>query len=93
MYIELSSTSNKSLFQVSFKNTPKHFPVKSVWESIRVLDDEENWLERAQVITKEDHCLNIEFALVNVSHIVITGYSICGGACKLFKKSLFKRNY
>lgn len=34
------------------------------WEEIRKLDERENWTERTQVVTKEDHKLYIGIARV-----------------------------
>ena len=34
------------------------------WEDIRKLDEEEVWLERTQVVTKEDHLQYCEIAKV-----------------------------
>ena len=34
------------------------------WQAIRNLDEEENWTERTQVVTKEDHELYTEAARV-----------------------------
>ena len=56
--------------QVSFKNSPaRHtIPHKSeentAWEDIRKLDEEQNWTERTQVVTKEEHNFYIETAKV-----------------------------
>ena len=35
-----------------------------VWQEIRKLDEEENWTERTQILTKEDHTLYLEVAKV-----------------------------
>ena len=51
---------------MSFKNSPvRHtFPysteLRHDWEEIRKLDEEQNWTERTQVVTKEDHKLYID---------------------------------
>ena len=58
--------------QVSFKNSPVRHTIPSYsdaevrvdWEEIRKLDEEQNWTERTQVVTKEDHKLNIDAAKV-----------------------------
>lgn len=56
--------------QVSFKNSPvRHtIPYSGVssgdWQEIRKLDEEENWTERTQIVTKEDHKLYTEAARV-----------------------------
>ena len=34
------------------------------WQEIRKLDEEENWTERTQILTKEDHKLYLEVAKV-----------------------------
>ena len=38
----------------------------SFWEDIRKLDEEEAWVERTQVVTKEDHILYCEIAKVKI---------------------------
>ena len=35
-----------------------------MWQEIRKLDEEENWTERTQILTKEDHKLYLEVAKV-----------------------------
>jgi len=58
----------KKLTKVSFKNSPvQHTICRSPdlahdWQAIRQLDEEENWTERTEVVTKEDHELYIETA-------------------------------
>lgn len=58
----------KKLPKVSFKNSPvRHTIPYSVellhgWQAICELDEEENWTERTQVVTKEDHKLYSETA-------------------------------
>ncbi|KAM7431597.1 Transforming acidic coiled-coil-containing protein 2 [Porites harrisoni] len=59
----------KKLTKVSFKNSPVHHTIvpystdlPHVWQEIRKLDEEENWTERTQILTKEDHKLYLEVA-------------------------------
>ncbi|XP_028403223.1 transforming acidic coiled-coil-containing protein 3-like [Dendronephthya gigantea] len=40
------------------------------WEEIRRLDEDELWIERTQVVTKEDHLFNIEIAKEVVNDII-----------------------
>jgi hypothetical protein len=66
-----------NVFQVGlFLSTPVQKPPSSLpdnltdsWEDIRKLDEEELWIERTQVVTKEDHLLYFEIAKV-VYHII-----------------------
>jgi hypothetical protein len=61
-----------NVFQVGlFLGTPVQKPSSSLpdnltdsWEDIRKLDEEELWIERTQVVTKEDHLLYFEIAKV-----------------------------
>ncbi|XP_031554284.1 transforming acidic coiled-coil-containing protein 3-like [Actinia tenebrosa] len=59
--------------KVTFKNTPVHYRPAcykveltqsqlDTWEEIRSLDELENWTERTQVVTKEDHQIHLEAA-------------------------------
>lgn len=54
--------------RVSFKNSPLRHTIpwgpesSHDWQAIRRLDEEENWTERTQVVTKEDHKLYTETA-------------------------------
>jgi len=64
-----SKTHQKKILGVSQKDNTKpsthqskDIPESSTWEQIRDLDEEEHWIERAQVITKEEHLSNIELA-------------------------------
>ena len=56
--------------QVSFKNSPARHTIphkreeNTAWEDIRKLDEEQNWTERTQVVTKEEHNFYIETAKV-----------------------------
>ena len=60
------------MFQVGlFLSTPVQQPPSSQadnltdsWDEIRKLDEEELWIERTQVVTKEDHLLYFEIAKV-----------------------------
>ncbi|XP_046850035.1 transforming acidic coiled-coil-containing protein 3-like [Xenia sp. Carnegie-2017] len=47
--------------------TDKH---RDLWEEIRKLDEEELWIERTQILTKEDHILYGEFAKEIVTKII-----------------------
>ena len=73
--------------QVTFKNTPvRHHPARykaellhhplDTWEEIRSLDEVENWTERTQVVTREDHQLHIESTKVRISVIRMRNYSL-----------------
>ncbi|XP_001634776.3 transforming acidic coiled-coil-containing protein 3 isoform X2 [Nematostella vectensis] len=73
------SLSPKKNPKVSFKNTPvRHRPERykielpqlDTWEEIRCLDEEENWTERTQVVTKEDHQLHLETAKEFLEEII-----------------------
>ena len=48
---------------------------KTAWEDIRKLDEEQNWTERTQVVTKEEHNLYIETAKVRNEEFSSTEYS------------------
>lgn len=56
--------------QVSFKSSPVCHTIpystglRHNWEEIRRLDEEQNWTERTQVVTKEDHKLYAGIARV-----------------------------
>ena len=41
------------------------------WEEIRKLDEEQNWTERTQVVTKKDHKLYIDIARVKNTSVLI----------------------
>ena len=63
--------------QVSFKKSPVRHTIpystelRHDWEEIRKLDDEQNWTERTQVVTKEDHKLYIGIARVrSISNVL-----------------------
>ena len=43
---------------------PYSIDLPHVWQEIRKLDEEENWTERTQILTKEDHTLYLEVAKV-----------------------------
>lgn len=62
---------------MSFKNSPVRHTIpystelRHSWEEIRKLDEEQNWTERTQVVTKEDHKLYIDIArVINVSNVL-----------------------
>lgn len=65
---KVNCPSEKKLSKVSFKNSPVCHTIPysaelpPVWQEIRELDEEENWTERTQVVTKEDHQLYSEAA-------------------------------
>lgn len=69
-----------NFIQVSFKNSPSRhtIPHKSeentAWEDIRKLDEEQNWTERTQVVTKEEHNFYIETAKVRNEEFSSTEY-------------------
>ena len=43
---------------------PYSIDLSHAWQEIRKLDEEENWTERTQILTKEDHLLYLEAAKV-----------------------------
>ena len=60
-----------------FLSTPVQQPPSSLpdnhtdsWEEIRILDEEELWIERTQVVTKEDHLFYFEIAKEVVDNII-----------------------
>ena len=62
---------------MSFKNSPVHHTIpystelRHNYEEIRKLDEEQNWTERTQVVTKEDHKLYIDIArVINISNVL-----------------------
>lgn len=61
--------------QVSFKNSPVRHTIpycaelRHNWEEIRKLDEEQNWTERTQVVTKEDHKLYIDLTRVRNTRV------------------------
>lgn len=69
---------------MSFKNSPVRHTIpyrtelRHDWEEIRKLDEEQNWTERTQVVTKEDHKLYIDIARVkNISSCFISDKHAC----------------
>ncbi|XP_078357818.1 uncharacterized protein LOC144642671 isoform X1 [Oculina patagonica] len=66
----------KKLAKVSFKNSPVRHTIpystelREDWEEIRKLDEEQNWTERTQVVTKEDHKLYIGIARELLDEII-----------------------
>ncbi|KAK3726937.1 hypothetical protein QZH41_014793 [Actinostola sp. cb2023] len=69
--LQLGQLTPQKAPKVTFKNTPvRHHPARykaellhhplDTWEEIRSLDEVENWTERTQVVTREDHQLHIE---------------------------------
>ena len=66
--------------QVSFKNSPAQHTIphkreeNTAWEDIRKLDEEQNWTERTQVVTKEEHNFYIETAKVRNEEFSSTEY-------------------
>lgn len=50
---------------------PYSTELRHSWEEIRKLDEEQNWTERTQVVTKEDHKLYIDIArVINISNVL-----------------------
>ena len=66
--------------QVSFKNSPARHTIphkreeNTAWEDIRKLDEEQNWTERTQVVTKEEHNFYTETAKVRNEEFSSTEY-------------------
>lgn len=66
----------KKSSKVSFKNSPVRHTIPyskellHYWEEIRKLDEEQNWTERTQVVTKEDHKLYIDIARELVDKLI-----------------------